>query len=74
MKSKLIILRGNSGCGKATTAVALQHTLGAATLLVSQDVVRRDRLLMGSIWRLLQKSARLPNIRINDVSAQLLRK
>lgn len=44
MKSTLIILRGNSGYGKTTTALALQRTLGEATLLVSQDVVRRDML------------------------------
>ncbi|TGB03623.1 kinase [Halobacillus salinus] len=44
MESKLIILRGNSGSGKTTTAKSLQNNLGHGTLLVSQDVVRRDML------------------------------
>ncbi|KAB8136226.1 kinase [Gracilibacillus oryzae] len=44
MESKLIIIRGNSGSGKTTTAKALQHHLGRGTLLVSQDTVRRDML------------------------------
>ncbi|MFD1677676.1 kinase [Alicyclobacillus fodiniaquatilis] len=44
MESKLIIIRGNSGSGKTTTAKSLQDHLGHGTLLVSQDVVRRDML------------------------------
>lgn len=44
MTSKLIILRGNSGCGKTTTAKLLQKELGYGTMLVSQDVVRREIL------------------------------
>lgn len=44
MESKLIIIRGNSGSGKTTTAKSLQNRLGHGTLLVSQDVVRRDML------------------------------
>lgn len=44
MESKLIIIRGNSGSGKTTTAKTLQEYLGRGTLLVSQDVVRRDML------------------------------
>jgi predicted kinase len=44
MESKLIILRGNSGSGKTTIAKCLQNHLGQGTLLVSQDVVRRDML------------------------------
>ena len=40
----LIILRGNSGCGKTSTARLLQHQLGDGTMLVSQDVVRREIL------------------------------
>ena len=44
MKSKLIILRGNSGSGKSTIAKKLQHHFGHGTLLVSQDTVRRDML------------------------------
>lgn len=42
--AKLIILRGNSGSGKTTVAKKLQRQLGRGTLLVSQDVVRRDML------------------------------
>lgn len=44
MESKLIIIRGNSGSGKTTTAKSLQNHLGRGTLLVSQDVVRREML------------------------------
>lgn len=44
MNSRLIVLRGNSGCGKTTTAKLLQRELGHGTMLVSQDVVRRDML------------------------------
>lgn len=44
MESKLIIIRGNSGSGKTTTAKSLQNYLGHGTLLVSQDVVRREML------------------------------
>lgn len=44
MESKLIILRGNSGSGKTTTAKSLQEHFGRGTLVVSQDVVRREML------------------------------
>ncbi len=44
METKLIIIRGNSGSGKTTTAKNLQNHLGHGTLLVSQDVVRREML------------------------------
>ncbi len=44
MKSKLIILRGNSGSGKTTTANLLGKKLGDTTMLISQDVVRREIL------------------------------
>ncbi len=40
----IIVLRGNSGSGKTTTGKALQRKLGRGTLLVSQDVVRREML------------------------------
>ena len=40
----LIILRGNSGCGKTSTARLLQCQLGYGTMLVSQDMVRREML------------------------------
>lgn len=41
---KLIILRGNSGSGKTTIAKELQKCFGANTMLISQDVIRRDML------------------------------
>ncbi|MBM7706360.1 adenylate kinase family enzyme [Chryseomicrobium aureum] len=44
MESTLIIIRGNSRSGKTTAAKTLQNQLGNGTLLVSQDVVRRDML------------------------------
>ena len=46
MQSKLIIIRGNSGSGKTTTAKRLQESLGQGTLLISQDVIRRDMLMV----------------------------
>lgn len=42
--SKLIIIRGNSGSGKTTLARALQHKFGSNTMVISQDVIRRDML------------------------------
>ena len=42
--SKLIMLRGNSGCGKSTIARLLQHELGRGTLMIPQDTVRRELL------------------------------
>lgn len=44
MKSRLIILRGNSGSGKTTIAKILQKELGYGAMLVSQDVIRREIL------------------------------
>lgn len=41
---KLIILRGNSGSGKTTVAKELQNRFGKNTMLISQDVIRRDML------------------------------
>jgi adenylate kinase family enzyme len=41
---KIIILRGNSGSGKTTIAKLLQKHLGHGTMLISQDVVRREVL------------------------------
>lgn len=40
----LIILRGNSGSGKTSVAKKLQEKLGPKTMLISQDVVRREML------------------------------
>lgn len=42
--SKLIIIRGNSGSGKTSVANNLQKKIGRNTLLISQDVVRREML------------------------------
>ena len=44
MNSILIILRGNSGSGKSTIAKELQHHFGNGTLLIDQDIVRRNML------------------------------
>lgn len=44
MNSKLIILRGNSGSGKTTAAKKLRNKLGSNTMLISQDVIRREIL------------------------------
>lgn len=44
MQSKIIILRGNSGSGKTTISKKLQKKLGHGTLLIPQDVVRREML------------------------------
>jgi len=39
---KLIIIRGNSGSGKSTTAKRLQRELGYETMLIPQDLIRRE--------------------------------
>lgn len=44
MMKKLIILRGNSGSGKSSVAQALQKRFGRNTMLISQDIVRREML------------------------------
>jgi adenylate kinase family enzyme len=44
MQTKIIILRGNSGSGKTTISKKLQKKLGHGTLLIPQDVVRRELL------------------------------
>lgn len=48
MPSKLIIIRGNSGCGKTTVAKEVRSRIGDGlsddTMLVQQDVLRRDVL------------------------------
>lgn len=42
--ARLIILRGNSGSGKSSTAKLLQRKFGRGTLVISQDTVRREML------------------------------
>ena len=42
--SKLIILRGNSGSGNTTVAKELQKKFGRNTMIISQDMVRREIL------------------------------
>ena len=42
--AKLIILRGNSGSGKTTTARMLQEKFGPNTMLISHDMVRMQIL------------------------------
>ncbi|MGF3112504.1 AAA family ATPase [Facklamia sp. P9177] len=42
--SKLIIIRGNSGSGKTTLAKELQKAIGPNTLVIAQDVIRREML------------------------------
>jgi len=41
---RLIIIRGNSGSGKSTIAKRLQREMGYETMLIPQDVVRREML------------------------------
>lgn len=44
MTDKIIIIRGNSGSGKTTVAKELCKRLGTDSMLLSQDVIRRDLL------------------------------
>ena len=39
-----ILLRGNSGSGKSTVAKQLQRSIGRGTLMIPQDVIRRELL------------------------------
>jgi len=41
---RLIIIRGNSGSGKSTVAKLLQNKMGYQTMIIPQDVVRREML------------------------------
>ena len=43
--AELIIIRGNSGSGKTTLARKLQRKFGRNTMMISQDVIRRDMLM-----------------------------
>ena len=42
--AKAILIRGNSGSGKSTVAKRLQRKFGRGTLMIPQDVVRRELL------------------------------
>ena len=42
--AKLIILIGNSGSGKTSVSKALQKRFGRNTMVISQDLVRREML------------------------------
>jgi hypothetical protein len=42
--SSLIVIRGNSGSGKSSTALALRRSAGRGVALVQQDVIRREVL------------------------------
>ncbi len=42
--AKLIILRGNSGSGKSTVSKLLQRRFGRNTMIISQDIIRREML------------------------------
>jgi len=44
--SQLIILTGNSGSGKTMTSEALQRKLGYCTILISQNIDRREILFV----------------------------
>lgn len=41
---RLIMLRGNSGSGKTTVAKELQELFGRGTMVLSQDMIRREVL------------------------------
>lgn len=43
-KPSLIVIRGNSGSGKSSTALALRRAAGRGVALVQQDVIRRELL------------------------------
>jgi energy-coupling factor transporter ATP-binding protein EcfA2 len=62
MTSKLVIIRGNSGCGKSTVAKKLRDKLGDNTMLIPQDVVRK--LILGVKDRELNPAVQL----IHDVA------
>ena len=44
--AQLLILRNNSGSGKTTTGKALQRKFGHGTMLIPQDVARREMLFV----------------------------
>ncbi len=54
---KLIVLRGNSGSGKTSAAIALQERFGPNTMRVSHDMVRMEIL---HVWSRLGVEKSLP--------------
>lgn len=42
--TRLVVVRGNSGCGKSSTALAVRSRLGRTCALVQQDLIRRTVL------------------------------
>jgi adenylate kinase family enzyme len=44
MTQRLIIIRGNSGSGKSTVALQLRNAMSDRTILLPQDVLRREIL------------------------------
>lgn len=44
LRTRLVIVRGNSGSGKSTVALAIRAQLGRTCALVQQDVLRRTVL------------------------------
>lgn len=43
-RTRLVVLRGNSGSGKSTVAKALRDSCGRGIAWVSQDLIRRTSL------------------------------
>jgi predicted kinase len=51
MTQRLIIIRGNSASGKSTIAKMVRERLGPKTMLVSQDLIRREILFVSDETR-----------------------
>ncbi len=60
--AKLIILRGNSGSGKTTTAKKLQEKFGPNTMLISHDMVRMQILHVWSAEGLRRSGPLMVNL------------
>ena len=71
--AKLIILRGNSGSGKTTIAKGLQKKFGHGTMLISQDIVRREMLYVKDGEKEMRKWW-LPNDLLKFIPEKLLGK
>ncbi|MEU2872757.1 AAA family ATPase [Streptomyces olivoreticuli] len=53
-KTRLIVLRGNSGSGKTTTAKRIREAYGRGIAIVGQDTARRTILHeTGPVWATL---------------------